>query len=250
MQHPKGYPQYSSTILSVASTASNPIHCAKSSVEVRLPPTINPEPKTFSSWVPPPSGWFYGNWKITYTTQPTYLPLLNMQWDSSPVFPQSDPFPGLYNDLASGQLANQSSIITDYGIDTPRRYSDPSLGPEWEAVYEYTGTGALAAINETWEVLAWGYDASGDGYIVIYETASADNNSAPPGLEIASRSENGPSAETVKAILHGLASLGDAGLTGLACSTQKIVVDGRRTGMPPVQCDAPCMNNTSTSFPQ
>ena len=222
----------------------------KPDVEIRLPPITNPDPKLFSSWIPPPHGWYYGNWKVTYSSQETYLGLRNMQWDASPVFPQSGAFPGQDNDLLSFQSDNQSTIFTEYGIDTPRRSSDPSLGPEWEAVYGYTVAGALSTVNETWEVLAWGYDAVGDGYLIIYETASAESSTSPPGLTIVSRSEDGPGLKTVDAISRGLVHLNDAGLTGLVHSMQRVIVDGRRTGIPPVQCDAACINNTVTGFPQ
>lgn len=217
-------------------------HCSNHTVTVRLPPTINPDPKMFSSWVAPPPGWFYGNWKVTYTSQPVYLPLQNMQYDGSPVFPQSSTLPGQNNDLTSYQLANDSTVFTAYGIDTPRRSNDPSLGAEWEAVYDFVGTGSLAATNNTWELLAWGYDTRGDGYMAIYETPVAESGQ-PSGLDILSRSENGPGAGTLKGIYDALLTLGNTELSGLVHSTQKLVIDGQRTGMPPVQCDVGCVNN-------
>ncbi|CAL1699634.1 unnamed protein product [Somion occarium] len=123
--------------------------CANSKARARLPPTINPNPKSALDWIAPPPGWFYGNWKVTYTSQPTYLPFDNMQYDSSPVFPQSATLPGQNNDLTSYQTANSSTILTVYGIDTPRRSNDPSLGPEWDVVYDFVGMGNLAAINNS-----------------------------------------------------------------------------------------------------
>ena len=169
-----------------------------------------------------------------------------MQYDASPVFPQSTTLPGQNNDLTSFQLANQSALFTAYGIDTPRRSNNPSLGPEWEAVYDFVGTGALAAVNNTWELLAWGYDTHGDGYLVIYETPVASNG-APSGLDIESRSEDGPSPQTLNGIYDALVRLGNEELTGLVRSTQRLVRDGRRSGTPPVQCDAACVNNTNSS---
>lgn len=43
-----------------------------------------------------------------------------------------------------------------------------------------------------------------------------------------------------------LLALGNAELSGLVGSVQKLTVDGRRTGMTPVQCDAACVNNNDT----
>ena len=160
------------------------------------------------------------------------------------MFPQSTTLPGQDNDVYSYQFINQSDIVTEYGVDTPRRSSDTSLGPEWDSVYDYAGTGAHVTANETWEVLAWGYDMVGDGYLVVYEAGATENGTLTPGLDIMSRSEDGPCMETVDAIFRGLVQLGDAGLTELTHSTQKAAIDGRRGGMPPTPCDAACMNNT------
>ena len=167
-----------------------------------------------------------------------------MQWDVSPVFPQSTTLPGQNNDLTSYMLANQSAVFTAYGFDAPRRSSDPSLGPEWDGVYDFIGVGALAAFNNSWEILAWGYDTRGDGYTVFYETPVAANG-APSGLDIDSRSENGPSPQTLNSIYDALMRLGNKELTGLVHSMRKLVMDGLRTGIPPVQCDITCVNNTN-----
>ena len=229
------------TVSFTGSTLSS--HCLGHNVRARLPPTINPDPKPFSTWVAPPPGWFYGNWKATYTSQPAYFSMQNMQYDFSPVFPQSTSTPGRNNDITSFQLANQSTVFTAYGIDTPRRSKDPSLGPEWDAVYDFTGMGALATVTNTWQIIAWGYDTLGDGYLVLYETPVAATG-ASSGLDIESRSENGPSLETLIRIYSALTALGNEELTGLVYSMQKQVVDGRRSGTPPVQCDIACVNNT------
>ena len=171
-----------------------------------------------------------------------------MQYDGSPVFPQSDTLPGQNNDLTSYTLANQTEVLTAYGIDTPRRSNDPSLGPEWEAVYDFVGTGGLATVNNTWEMLAWGYDTYGDGYHVVDETPVA-RTGAPAGLDILSRSEGGPSTETLKEIYGALVQLDNAELTELVHSTRKLIVDGNRSGSPPVACDTACVNNTDANLP-
>ncbi|CAL1699618.1 unnamed protein product [Somion occarium] len=220
--------------------------CHNNRVQARLPPTINPDPKSSICWVPPPPGWFYGNWKMTYSSEPSYLHLHNMHSDTSPVFPQSSKLPGQNNDVVSYQIANSTTILTEHTIDTPRRSKDPSLGPEWDAVYDTVGTGNMAAVNNTWELLAWGYDTCGDGYLVIYETATPIIRS-PSGLDIESRSENGPSPETLADIFVELLALNNTELSELVKGTVKQVVDGRRWGMSPVECDAHCVNNTGVS---
>lgn len=220
-----------------------PDPCPSRKVEVRLPPTINPDPKSYLSWVSPPPGWFYGNWAITYSSQPSYLTLQNFQYDASPVFPQSAEIPGQNNDLTSFQVPNSSTIYTAYGIDTPRRSTQESLGPEWDHVYDFAGTGAIAAVNNTWELLAWGYDTCGVGYMVIYETAVAANDS-PSSLDIESRLDVGPSHETLVEIYEQLRGLGSEELTNLVEETVQLVQNGDRRGLGPVSCDAACINNT------
>lgn len=218
--------------------------CSNQKVQARLPPTVAPNTSLFSSWVAPPPGWFYGNWKVTYTSQPAYFPFHNFQWDSSPLFPQSTGLPGQNNDLTSYQLANDSTVVTAYGIDTPRRSNDPSLGPEWDSVYDFDGTGALASVNNSWELLAWGYDTCGDAYTIIYETPVVAINSLS-GLDIDSRSEHRPSPKTLEGIYDALTHLNNTELTELVRTTRKLVVDGRRTELPPVECDARCVDNTN-----
>jgi len=215
--------------------------CSSNKVQARLPPTINPNPKTFLSWITPPGGWFYGNWKITHTSQPAYMTFRNMQFDSSPVFPQT--IAGQNNDLTSFQLPNSSVINTAFGIDTPRRANDPSLGPEFDLVFDFVGSGNLATTQNSWELLAWGYDSCGDGYMVIYETPVINSTDFPAGLDIESRADTGPTPKTLTAIFSALKALGNSDLSALVDETVALVQDGARRGMPPVVCDATCVNN-------
>ncbi len=224
-------------------SGSRLVECASRKVQVRLPPTINPSPKSFLSWVPPPPGWFYGNWAITLTSQPTYLPLKNFQYDAYPLFPQSLETPGQNVDLTSYQVGNSTTILTAYGIDTPRRSTNKTLGLEWDQVYDFAATGAIQAVNNTWELLAWGYDTCGVGYMVIYETPVVASG-APAGLDIEARSDVGPSHQTLRDIFEALRGLGNAELTSLVGQIVPLVKNGARRGMSPVVCDAACLNNT------
>ena len=80
----------------------------------------------------------------------------------------------------------------------------------------------------------WGVDATGvmGGDHAIY-------------VDIDSRSEDGPSPQTLNSIYDALVGLGNKELTGLVHSMRKLVMDGLRTGIPPVQCDITCVNNTN-----
>lgn len=164
------------------------------------------------------------------------MSLYNFQFDSSPVFPGNASYPfGRNNDLTSFQTKNSSTIITAYGFDTPRA----SLGP---FVFDYVGTGVFDVINNTWELMAWGYDTCGNGYFLNYETPVAATG-APADLDIQSRVEDGPSEETLQELIKGVEALGNDELTKLAQQLTKLPIDGRRSGKPPVVCDEACVEN-------
>jgi hypothetical protein len=212
--------------------------CPTSDVRVRLPPTF-PAPCD-PQWLEPPPGWNFGNWKITYSTQPEFLQVFNAQVDKSPIFP-SDPSlpPDRRNQLDSFQTANSSTIITTYLIDTPSPV-DPA------SAYNFVGVGALAALNGSYSTLAWGYGTDGVGYDLEYNAAS-NANGGVSALNILSRIENGPSEETFQLLVSGVLSLGNAELAGLAQGLTKLPNDGRRTGLPPVACPEACVNNTDVA---
>lgn len=191
-----------------------------------------------------PAGWLYGNWHVTYSSQPTYLSLLNLQWSPSPHFPGSDALPGQNNDLSSFQLANDPTVRTAYGIDTPRRSNNKTLGSGWNDVYDFVGTGGLAAVNNSIEIMAWGYDTEGVPYTVMYETAVLDPAQPQPAdLDIDSKSDMGPTNATLHFIFKALLELGNQDISELVKQTVPLVQNGARRGLGPVVCDAACVNN-------
>ncbi|KAI0077401.1 hypothetical protein K474DRAFT_1674933 [Panus rudis PR-1116 ss-1] len=217
--------------------------CSESKVDARLPPTLNPTAELSRRWVAPPTEWMYGNWKVTYSSHPLFLPLLNMQGDRSPVFPQSSKTPGKHNGLFTYQLANSSDTIYSlFGTDMPRRSSNKTLGPEWDAVYDWTAGGSLSSIMTTSEILAWGYDSCGAAYTATYATVTSMPNLSP-SLIISSRSDKGPSEDTLHAVFEALSCLGNAELAGSVNRTRKHVQNGARDCLPPYECDTACVNN-------
>ena len=205
---------------------------------------INPNPTEFESWKPPPAGWTYGNWKITHSSSQLYLTSFrNMQGDSAPVFPANASLPGQTNDVSSFQPPTSSMIITSYGISTPLRSLDKTLGSEWDAAFHFQGVGAMASTNNSWAILSWGYDKCGIPYFVAWESEIVTVGQ-PPALDIHVRSDEGPTEETMKEIIASLKALGNEAITDLAERTVPLVQDGERRGLPPVVCDAACQNNT------
>lgn len=101
----------------------------------------------------------------------------------------------------------------------------------------------MASTNNTWSILSWGYDTCGIPFFVAYESEIVAVNN-PPGLDIQSKSDQGPTKETLDDILASLKALGNKDITALAKQTVATVQDGERRGLPPVACDAACINNT------
>ena len=159
-------------------------------VDLQLPPTL--AGRRNSIWHAPPYGWIFGNWKVTYSSQPTYQDLYNFQIDWSPVLPYDA---GKRNRLTSYQTQNASRILTTFGYDIP----DP-IDPN--SVADFFPTGPLGPLNNSDEIIAWGYDTDGLSYLVVYETAVVAEP-APPGIDVFSRSETGPSNVTLQAIIQG-----------------------------------------------
>ncbi|MCJ1367424.1 hypothetical protein MMC16_006557 [Acarospora aff. strigata] len=160
-----------------------------------------------------------------------------MEFDSAPL--PNATIPGQNSDLTSYQLASSndsSRIWTAYGIDTPR--------PRNFNVYDFQGTGKLNAISNTWELLAWGEDSRGDGYLVIYETPVVATG-GPAGLDIESRVEGGPSLETLGHIFKALTGLGNEELTKLVGEIGKVPRNGARENLAPVICDEDCRENVN-----
>ena len=208
-------------------------------IQARVPPTLN-QPVD-PSWKPPPVEWLLGAIKMTYSSIPEYFELYNIQSNIEPF----NNVTGQHVDLTSYQVsANDSHVYTAYGIDTPHYNSN--YGYEYTGVYDFRGNGTLSAVQNSWEVVAWGYDTDGIEFQALYETAVIPAAAqSPAGLDILSKSVNGPSAETLYAIYSAVAGLGNTNLTAILPTIKPLVHDGRRDGLVPVICNEACLNNTN-----
>jgi hypothetical protein len=191
-----------------------------------------------TAWVPPPSGWLYGQWYWSYSSQHLYTALYyNQEIDFYPLFPSTNETAGdnilLYSFMAGNTT---TTLSTTYAIDTPQ----PQLGPY---VFNDVAAGGRN-ITTPYEFLAWGYDTAGDGYIVQYDGITFGQKTLPPDLSLLSRAVDGPTAETRRAIVAAIEAFGDMNLTGLAQNLTKTPVDDRRKDLGPITCDAACVNNS------
>jgi len=180
-----------------------------------------------------------------------------MQFDTYPVlpscttpFPSACPpgtFPGQLVNLTSYDLPNtttDSSVInTAFGYDTPRRLNEPSLGPGWNGVYDFRGTGPLNSATNSYEIVAWGKDENGDDWWVLYETPATGSDPQAAAISVESRVETGPTQAVFSGVKERLKSLGNEELSELVDGIVPIAVDGRRTGQLPVVCDTACQQN-------
>ena len=216
-------------------TSQNPC-VPPSAVSVRFPPSANgPASYLSPAWLPPPPGWLFGNWKITYSSQPGYLSEYNVQLDMYPLLPTNSSVPfSPHINLVSSQTVNSSNISTVYAIVKPVQHGPPF-------VFDFTATGYLIATN-VYDVIAWGYDSAGNGYFVTYDGPTKQLGS-PSDLTFYSRKEKGPTKPTLAAILKIVRAFDNSELTARANSVTKVPSDSRREGMLPVACDAGCMQN-------
>lgn len=226
-------------------SGQNLTNCATTRINVRVPPALNPHPNAPSSYIPLPDGWRYGHWFVTHSSQPVYQSFQNAEEIWAPVFPQSGTKPGQINDLSSFQLPNSSDIVTLFGIDTPSLSNDPTLGQGWVDSVDFVATGELSAMNNSYQVVAWGYDTDGVGYLAVYETAILDPAEAQPAdVDFFSRVGSGPSAKTLNLVKNALIALGNDVLSDLVKQVIPMVQNGARDGLPPVVCDQTCINNS------
>jgi len=129
-------------------------------------------------------------------------------------------------------------VFENYGVDTPTVINGKIIPDS----YFYVPTGPLFFANNTWEVIAWGYDSNGVPYSVVYETP-ADAGFVGPSLDIISRDDSGPSKLTFDAIYEGIKALHNDQLDKLLASIVKLKQDGGRNGQRFPTCNATCMTD-------
>jgi hypothetical protein len=188
-----------------------------------------------TTWTPIPDHWMLGTWYFTRSNSASYQSYRNMQWTLSPREPNT--LDDTLTDVASWQTVNSSQIFLFYGIDTPTIVG----GIEQHDSYNWVPPVPANVANNTWEVIAWGYDAISVPYIVLYETASVGENQCI--FDIISRSDQGVTNETLDAINNGLTALGNQELITLAGQAKPLRQDGDRYGELYPICNATCMTN-------
>ncbi|GJC90781.1 hypothetical protein ColLi_13619 [Colletotrichum liriopes] len=214
-------------LLSFAGATLAQIDCTQD-VHARLPIIARTHEGVNASWAQPPSGWVFGNWKVTWSSSPNYPPLHNFNVDLSPIFPQTPDNIYQVHDLSTYQINGTRDLTIYYGVDNKR--ADDS------GIYNFTLP--RGGLNYRLEILVWGYDTDGVGYKVTYEN-EAPEIQAPAALSIESRVATGPTQETVSKILAEVKKLGWEPLVTLAEKMIPLTHDDGRKGLEYV-CDATC----------
>lgn len=234
-----------------------PLPCGSpTDIKIRLPPSLNPTVDSSPpDWVSPPQPWLYGDWQITHSTNEDYYNLPNFVFTNTPQLPTCSKklpkdcppgtFPGQNVDLSTWTVTKNgtTTIEAAFGYDTPHRSNFPDKGCGWNSVYDFAATGVLTGLNNSWELLAFGYDEIGDGYLVIYETAASTQ---PAGIDIESRGSSGPSNGTYSAIIKALQGLNNPNITAMLPNMTTLPRNNARSTVEPFICGPSCVNNTDT----
>ena len=215
--------------LSILTSHQSPPH----PISARVPPTLSN--KTDQTWVPTPQGWFLGTWYFSWSSSVTYQSWRNMQWTLS--LRETNSRNDTLNDLTSYQDPDSSTVYMIYGIDTPTVVQDT---PQRDT-YNFVPTPPLSADNNTWEVISWGYDEVGVPYSVLYETAAAAQTEGV--FDIISRSDKGPSQETLRLINATVKAMGNQEVITLLGQVEPLTQDGSRIGELDPICNATCLTN-------
>lgn len=137
------------------------------------------------------------------------------------------------------------SIASIFAYDTPRRLADPTLGPEWDGVFDVRVTdGVIEGFAEEWSVLYWGVDALDEPFMIVYEGegGTSPESAMPPCVDAMSRSVNGPDAESLEKVLKALEELGDVDFSEELQAMGAVMWDHELEEGAPI-CGKGCMAN-------
>ncbi|MCJ1372297.1 hypothetical protein MMC20_003520 [Loxospora ochrophaea] len=212
------------------------------SISVRPPPTFSLAPNPY--WPAPPSTYRYGTWYVTYSSQTAYSYYADFQTDFGPLTNHSlaDQDYDLGSYYFIGQ-ENPTKLYYSSGIDTPRytasqRHAKPYA---YEAVYNFHGNYSLNDIYFCYEMLAWGDDTAGNAYFLAYETPRFETSA---DITIFSKSQAGPTNETLTELLDAVRKLDIAELNEYVPHVVALAQDSRRVGQAPAidSCVGECEN--------
>ena len=198
-----------------------------------------------------PPNWLYGTWFFTHSNQPLYYTLRNLLWTLAPLEPNDSAYPlpnPILADITSFQHWNTPTdqdpaggkTFYFYAVDTAVRH----VGPD---VYHSVPDSRPAnLLNNTYEILSWGFDSVGTPFLLLYETRAIDQTG--DSLDVVSRAPDGPTKATMLQIAKGVHSLNDSAVSALWEKVGKLRQDSEREGLPWPLCNETCMTGGEYLF--
>lgn len=222
-------------------------------ITLRQPSTSNaPTPTDTPAVKPPALSWFQGTWNVTHSTLPMWKKSRNVQITYTPI-PHSGSAGGLghasgshINDLVTYQAldTSKSKVSEVKGVDKPFPIADapatqglvahadtapPPASSEGEELaslgYNWRGKGWLVIASSKWEILGWGDEEGGNGWVVTY---FAKTLFTPAGVDFYSR-RGQLKPETVETIKEAIEGLG-GDVAKLGGEVFEVAYDGEREG--------------------
>ena len=165
-----------------------------------------------------------------------------MQWTTYPT--GTNIFDNTLNDLTTFQVRNLSNptVYQIYGVDDPISIG----GTLVRDAFNYRPTGVIAAENNTWQIIGWGYDEKKVPWAVLYEDPSL--HTVNGSFDVVSRSDKGPGEDTMRMITRAVKALGNEKLVGLMGASQLLLQDGGRNGQTFPKCNESCVANGEYFF--
>ncbi|KAK1761067.1 hypothetical protein QBC47DRAFT_369001 [Echria macrotheca] len=162
--------------------------------------TSPPKNKTFT---PPPLDFLCRTWAVSHSTLSMWRSAQNVRITYRPLPASPKGNRERVDDLVEYEGLNTSAkkVKSVAGIDTAEQAGDGS-------VWTWRGKGLLALVSSHWELLGWGErvrpDGSSERWMVSWFAATLFTSE---GLDILTDRREGPSQETVDAVLNALAGL-------------------------------------------
>lgn len=152
-----------------------------------------------------------------------------MQWDLTPISTEDTNEPSLQRqDLVSYSF--EGGVYLIYGIDTP-------VAPD---AYQWVPPGPLSVQNNTWQIMAWGYDSVDVPYTMFFETWPTGQ---PSQFYFISRSDKGIAEDTYQTLVDSVKKIGNQELNEALTRVYRIKQDGGRHGETYAGCNATCKEN-------
>lgn len=201
--------------------SGSPLRRSTGTFYVRSPPSLSPH--NGEQFPLTPTDFFDGVFYDIWASQSPLLGFRNVRTESL-----TNSETRTIVDITSFQIPECNYVFTSYITLTPVR----GIADTWSL----RGAGKTADLIGTLELVAYGTDAAGYPFYVIYGTGPTF------GLVFASKNKNVPDEGIFGIVLRALAETGPD-IQDLVVSGLPIPSNGERDGLPETSCGFSCQNN-------